>query len=309
MTAKRENDDKQTSLFHQNFARVSKRDNTDYLLLVTCSKLEVRYVLKQQGSIGRKPYVYAKKYAFRNGFDIINICLFRNELEASVMELGASGKRPASVVGLVDRRYDDVLKGVDTEDDAAARKSFIKWRRKEYRTVQNELIRRLDEALPQDSDRTMPEKFSAGSLALGKSGRTLHLVLEDTLRHMRQDASIVLATRLQSTTSQQAMQSGPSTPKAAVLTECNVGNDVNSLHRAALMNSVSLIVIELENPWCWTIRDVGLGARRFFRDAPFSSIVGHSLAHLMRCEDMPVRWNETALSRTLFNPHSEMISH
>jgi len=173
--------------------------------------------------------------------------------------------------------------------------------------VQNELIRRLDEALPQDSDRTMPGKFSAGSFALGKSGRTLHLVLEDTLRHMRQDASIVLATRLQSTTSQQAMQSGPSTPKAAVLTECNVGNDVSSLHRAALMNSVSLIVIELENPWCWTITDMGLGAQKFFRDAPFSSIVGHSLAHLMRCEDLPVRDMNTVFHSHIWTQWSHVL--
>jgi len=59
------------------------------------------------------------------------------------------------------------------------------------------------------------------------------------------------------------------------------------------MNSASLIVIELENPWCWTIKEMSLGAREFFRDAPFCNIVGHSLAHLMRCEDLPVRGEET----------------
>jgi len=95
--------------------------------------------------------------------------------EASGMELGASSKRPASVVGLLDRRYDKVLKSVDAEDDAAARKSFVKWQRKEYRTVQNELIRLLDEALPQDFDRAVPGKLSAGPRALGRSGRMLHL--------------------------------------------------------------------------------------------------------------------------------------
>jgi len=210
------------------------------------------------------------------------------ELEGFAASL-AGGASCSYAVGLVDRRYDEVLRGVDAEDDAATRKRFVKWRRKESRTVQNELVRRLDEALPQDFDRTVPGKLSAGPLALGKSGRTLHLVLEDTLRHMRQDASIVLATRLQGATSQQAMQSGLLTPQGAVLTKCNVGDDFSSLHRAALMNSTSLIVIELENPWCWTITDVGLGAQRFFRDAPFSSVVGHSLANLMRCEDLPVR--------------------
>jgi len=105
------------------------------------------------------------------------------------------------------------------------------------------------------------------------------------------------------------MQSDPSASSAAVLTERNVGEDFSSLHRAALMNSASLIVIELENLWSWTITDVGLGARRFFRDALFSSIVGHILAHLMRCEDLPVRWNETCISRTWFIFHSEIISH
>jgi len=171
---------------------------------------------------------------------------------------GGASKRPASAAGLVNRRFDDVLKGVDAEDDAEVQKSFVKWRRKEYRTVQNELIRRLDEALPQNFDRTVPGQRSAGLRALGNSGRTLHSVLEDTLRHMRQDASIVLATRLQGATSLQAMQSGPSTPKAAVLTKRTVGNDVSSLHRAALMNSASLIVSNsripgagLSQTWVW----------------------------------------------------------
>jgi len=198
-------------------------------------------------------------------------------------------KRPALSAGLLDRRFDDVLKGVDEEDEAEARRSFVKWQRKEYRAVQNELVRRLDDALP-DFGRTVPGKSSAGLRALGKAGRTLLHILEDTVRHM-QDDKLLIAKKI--------MQSGPSTSgngsAAAVPATSDVGDalqgpiDLGSLHRDALMSCADLIVLELENPWCWTIKNVGRGAWQFFRDAPFSSIVGQSLAHMMRCQDLQVQ--------------------
>ena len=83
----------------------------------------------------------------------------QNDQGAGGMELGLTlSKQPASAAGLVHRQFDEVLKGVDAEDDAVTQKSFVKWQRKEYQTVQNELIRRLDEALPQNFDRTLPGK-------------------------------------------------------------------------------------------------------------------------------------------------------
>ena len=36
---------------------------------------------------------------------------------------GRARKQPASAAGLVDRRYDHVLKGIDAEDDAEDRKT------------------------------------------------------------------------------------------------------------------------------------------------------------------------------------------
>jgi len=205
---------------------------------------------------------------------------------SGVLELGRFAASFAAA-GLVNRQidYSEVLEDVDYEHDNEARKSVVKWQRKEYRTAQNDLVRRLDEALPKDFDRTVAGKKSAGLRALGRSGRTLHHVLEDTLRHMQQDAS-----RLQGAT--RKIQSSLSASGAAVLAERTVGNDVSSLHREAMMKSASLIVIEVENPWCWTIKDVGLGARQFFRNAPtqdpWSRIIGQSLSHLIRCEDLPV---------------------
>ena len=75
------------------------------------------------------------------------------------MELDGLGRTSKWQAYLVDRPFDEMLTGVDAEDDAKARKSMFKLRRKEYQTVQNDLIHRLDEALPQDFDRTVPGKL------------------------------------------------------------------------------------------------------------------------------------------------------
>ena len=60
------------------------------------------------------------------------------------------------------------------------------------------------------------------------------------------------------------------------------------LHRTALMQSRSIFAVELTNPWTWTVERASQGALEFFRDAPFGSIVGQSLVHLMLCDDIPV---------------------
>ena len=60
------------------------------------------------------------------------------------------------------------------------------------------------------------------------------------------------------------------------------------LHRTALMQSRSIFAVELTNPWTWTVEGASQGALEFFRDAPFGSIIGQSLVHLMLCDDLPV---------------------
>ena len=57
-------------------------------------------------------------------------------------------------------------------------------------------------------------------------------------------------------------------------------------HRAALLSSRSLFVMEIENRACWRIRQVGQGVAELLRHAPSADLRGQSLASLLRCEDV-----------------------
>lgn len=176
---------------------------------------------------------------------------------------------------------------------AESRVAYRQWRNtclRKYRAEQQQLIRQLDQALP-PSCRSSCSKNVGSSRGLGISGRSLLLVLEDTRKYLRglRDAGLLPvgppATKVepQAHAAAQAaaalMSQSPAPPPlvdAAMRREALI---------AALMVSMFSFVLEIESISTWTITATGRGAAEFFRDAPFESICGQSLANLMRCED------------------------
>jgi len=168
---------------------------------------------------------------------------------------------------LRDTQFDGALQQAEREDEQeslAERKKFRNKCLRAYRDRQHELVLELDRALPV---RRKSRRRNIGSRALGTGGRALLTVLEDTIEYLR------------------SLRASSSLEPAATHTQ-PAGT---TPHREALLRSRSIFVVELENPWVWTITAVGQGAAAFFRDAPLvgRQLVGQSLAHMMRCEDLP----------------------
>ena len=61
---------------------------------------------------------------------------------------------------------------------------------------------------------------------------------------------------------------------------------VEADHRAGLLSARALFVLELGNRARWTINSVGQGAAEELRHVPVADLRGHSLATLLRCEDV-----------------------
>ncbi len=176
-----------------------------------------------------------------------------------------------------------------------SRAEYKKWRNeclRAYRDAQQQLVRQLDHALPA-SYRSACTKNIGSTRGLGIGGRSLLLVLEDArtrlldLRGGLPSAPAVKTER----------QSPAATPTVVVSEDPSACSPVprppaldSSIHREALLLCRSTFVVELQDIWTLTIARVGQGAAHFFRDAPVASLVGQSLAHLMRCEDLaPLR--------------------
>jgi len=155
---------------------------------------------------------------------------------------------------------------------------------KGYRKAQLELVMQLDGILP-DSCRSVPRR-NMGVRGIGTNGRSLLNVLEDVrtyLRSMRDAGLLPAASRHKRRSPSIALAPKTSSDDGAPMLDLP-----SSLHREALMQSRSIFAVELENPWTWTVTRASQGASDFFRDAPFDSIVGQSLAHLMSSEDLLV---------------------
>ena len=140
-----------------------------------------------------------------------------------------------------------------------------------------------------------------GLRGVGTNGRSLLNVLEDARTYLQglRDAGLLPSSR---------GRCSPSTESASTACDSASSDDFVSealesgwtsrevpmldafapLHRQALMQSRSIFAIELENAWIWTVTRASQGALEFFRDAPFGSIIGQSLAHLIRCDELPV---------------------
>jgi len=148
---------------------------------------------------------------------------------------------------------------------AAGKVSYTQWRnerRKQGRRKMNSMLAHLDEILPK-TFQSSPSPNGAGGRAIGAQGRSLHDVLHDTVRyfsHMKQDA----------------------------LHKAH-GVDRAEAVKGSLTSSKSLLCIEVEGgkgDSC-TITGLGEGAKSFFKNSPWGDARGHSLAHFIRCEDLP----------------------
>ena len=169
-------------------------------------------------------------------------------------------------------KFDAAMQEQDSEDAVLERGEYKKWRKKclqAYRKETQQLVQELDKLTGGDGPST--------------GRRSMVLVLEDTAKYLR--AAGPLAPRQSAQSGAQISSSHP--PPAST----DVHHD-GGLHRAALMNSTSIFAVELENPWEWTIKAIGQGAAAFFRDAPVylpgTTILGQSLAHMLRCDDLPL---------------------
>ena len=195
---------------------------------------------------------------------------------------------------LCDTRFDEALHAVEREDDQETATARRRWRNKclrAYRERQQELVLQLDMVLPVRRQ-SVTDTRNIGKRALGTSGRVLHTVLEDTIEYLRG----LRASGALSTAGERRTESGPTS------------------HREALLQSRSIFVVELENPWLWTITAVGQGAAAFFRDAPLvgSQLVGQSLAHMLRCEDLHTAiklWSDSVSAFTPGRPASSTCIH
>ena len=190
---------------------------------------------------------------------------------------------------------------------------------KEYRKIQNDLVATLDDALPHHCTRSYGAK-RVGKRALGKNGRSLLLVLQDTVNCLRRSReSGVRSDKLVPAGSpaieikvdpELIVKIEHGTPAGDDGSDCDVSMVVPAFRLSpvkktstepspppahlpdpieyceALLNAKNLFVLQLENPWAWIITKAGQGAREFFKDAP-SEIAGESFFRLMHCEDMP----------------------
>lgn len=197
-----------------------------------------------------------------------------------------------------DNKFEAVLNASKREDYLQSNKAYKEWRNKcfkVYRRSRQDLVMQLDCMLP-ESCRSAPKR-NMGARGIGTKGRSQLLVLEDARTYLRSllDAGILPAAsarRHQGATREDCITSlhrESSTQLRSIIAEQHQGvTEVDFMYRESLMQSRSIFALELENPWAWTVTRASQGAMEFFRDAPFDSIVGQSLAHLVRCEDLLV---------------------
>ena len=73
------------------------------------------------------------------------------------------------------------------EEAEESRKKFLQWRnecRKAQRKHQNDLVQKLDAALPKSALRQVRIKQGAGARALGTGGRSMHQALENVVEYI-----------------------------------------------------------------------------------------------------------------------------
>jgi hypothetical protein len=122
----------------------------------------------------------------------------------------------------------------------------VPMRMRPTRTVLKELVATLDTVLP-EAYRSTPRPNGAGSRSLGKSGRSMHDVLADVVR-------AVAARRA-------------------------------DFDRTQVFRSRGPLIFEVEMPG-WIITSMSPGAELFFKDAPWGSMEGQSLADFVQWEDL-----------------------
>ena len=118
--------------------------------------------------------------------------------------------------------------------------------RRSTREVFSDLLAKLDAVLPADH-RSVPRPNGAGSRSLGSAGRSVHDVLTDVVRAV-----------------------------AARRSEYSDKADIRSN---------GAVAIEVSMPG-WIISAMSPGAKHFFKDAPWGSVEGQSLADFVQWEDL-----------------------
>jgi hypothetical protein len=148
---------------------------------------------------------------------------------------------------------------------AAGKVSYTQWRnerRKEGRRNVNKMLAHLDEILPK-TFQSSPSPNGAGGRAVGAQGRSLHDVLNDTVRYFKHIR-------------QEALHKAHGVERAEAV-------------KGSLTSAKSLLCVEVEGgkgDSC-TITGLGEGAKSFFKHSPWGDAIGHSIAHFIRCEDLP----------------------
>jgi len=148
---------------------------------------------------------------------------------------------------------------------AAGKVSYTQWRnerRKQGRRNVNRMLAHLDEILPKPFQ-SSPSPNGAGGRAIGAQGRSLHDVLNDTVRYI-------------SNLKQDSLHKAHGVDKADAV-------------KQSMQSAKSMLCVEVEGgkgDSC-TITGMGEGAKSFFKNSPWGDAHGHSLAHFIRCEDLP----------------------
>jgi hypothetical protein len=148
---------------------------------------------------------------------------------------------------------------------AAGKVSYTQWRnerRKQGRRNMNKMLAHLDEILPK-TFQSSPSPNGAGGRAVGAQGRSLHDVLNDTVRYFKHIR-------------QEALHKAHGVERAEAV-------------KGSLTSAKSLLCVEVEGgkgDSC-TITGLGEGAKSFFKHSPWGDAIGHSIAHFIRCEDLP----------------------
>lgn len=148
---------------------------------------------------------------------------------------------------------------------AAGKVSYTQWRnerRKQGRRNVNKMLAHLDEILPK-TFQSSPSPNGAGGRAVGAQGRSLHDVLTDTVRYLQH-------------IKQEALHKAHGVERAEAV-------------KGSLTSGKSVLCVEVEGgkgDSC-TITGLGEGAKSFFKHSPWGDARGHSLAHFIRCEDLP----------------------
>ena len=159
------------------------------------------------------------------------------------------------------------------EEAEESRKKFLQWRnecRKAQRKYQNDLVQKLDAALPKSALRQVRMKQGAGARALGTGGRSMHQALENVVEYISEG----IARRRQLTSKARGCISRGK--HSEISPGCSNECEKRVCARSLTVQSAS----------DWIILDVGQGAADFFCGAPWGDMKGQSLANFVRCEDL-----------------------